>query len=82
MNIEQVLEIFDYSEQGLWLDELIPAVTPLFGYLERVEHLEDRDDEEYDDFVIVKISSFLEDEPTEPVLFAVKIMKVFLSKCS
>ena len=82
MNIGQVLEIFDYSEQGLWIDELFPAVTSLFGYSERVEHLEDQDDKDYDDFVIVKISSFLKDDPTEPVTFAVKILKAFLSECS
>ena len=70
----QALEV----QQGLWINELFPAVTPLFGYLERV----DQEDKNYDDFVIVKISSFLEDDPTQPVTLAVKIFKVFLSKCS
>ena len=83
MNIDHfhVNEIFDYNGQGLWIDELFPAVTSLFGYLERVEHLEE-DDEDYDDFLIVKIFSFLKEDPTELVIFAVKILKVILSKCS
>ena len=76
MNIEHfhVNEIFDYNGQGLWIDELFPAVTSLFGYLEPVEHLEE-DDEDYDDFLIVKISSFLKEDPTELVTFAIKILK-------
>ena len=74
----QALEVL----QGLWIDEFFPAVTPLFGYLERIEHLEDQEDKNNEDFVIVKISSFLKDDPTEPVTLAVKICKVFLSKCS
>ena len=83
MNIEHfhVNEIFDYNGQGLWIDELFPAVTSLFGYLERVEHLKE-DDEDYHDFLIVKILSFLKEDPTELVIFAVKILKVILSKCS
>ena len=47
MNIEHfhVNEIYDYNGQGLWIDELFPAVTSLCGYLERVEHLEEDDED-------------------------------------
>ena len=64
---ETLLERQALKVQGLWVDELFPAVTPLFRYLERVEHLEDQEDKNNEDFVIVKISSFLKDDPTEPV---------------